>query len=73
MRPAPSGTRDGMSDPADASDARRSPAGSASEEVPVPRIGSPAAEAAEESTRAERDAVGDGPDQGGLTPPDDAQ
>ena len=42
-------------------------------DVPVPRLSTPATEPAEESREAERDAVGDAPDLGGLTPPDDAQ
>lgn len=41
-------------------------------DVPVPRLTTPAAEPADESREAERGAVGDVPDTGGLTPPDDA-
>lgn len=39
----------------------------------VPALADVAAEPAEQSVREERDAVGDGPDAGGLVPPDDAQ
>ena len=56
----------------DLPDAAESPAGDRSD-VPVPRLGSAAAERTEDSLDAERAAVGDGPDTGGLTPPDQAQ
>lgn len=53
-------------------DPRQSPVPD-SDEVPVPRLGTPATEATEESLRAEHDHVGDHPDTGGLTSADDAQ
>lgn len=40
---------------------------------PTPRLTEPATEEPEDSMERERDAVGDGPDTGGLTPPDHAQ
>jgi hypothetical protein len=56
----------------DPADAAASPAGDRSD-VPVPRLGTAATEKTEDSLDAERAAVGDGPDTGGLTPPDQAQ
>ena len=41
--------------------------------MPVPRLGTPATETVEESLRAEREAVGDEPDIGGVTPANKAQ
>jgi len=41
--------------------------------APTPRLATPATESGEESIQHEHDAVGDGPDVGGLTPVDDAQ
>ncbi|CAA9334532.1 MAG: hypothetical protein AVDCRST_MAG48-3308 [uncultured Friedmanniella sp.] len=64
-----------MTDPTrqpDAPDPAASPADDHGD-VPVPRLGTPAREPAAVSQEAERDAVGDAPDTGGLTPPDDAQ
>lgn len=40
---------------------------------PTPRLTEPATEEPEDSIERERDAVGDGPDTGGHTPPDHAQ
>jgi len=57
---------------ADALDPGQSPVPD-SDEVPVPRLATPATETTEESLRAEREHVGDQPDTGGLTPTDDAQ
>jgi hypothetical protein len=54
------------------SDPAESPASDRSE-VPLPRLGTAATETTEDSLDAERDAVGDGADTGGLTPPDRAQ
>ena len=41
--------------------------------VPTPRLSTPATETTDDSVQREREAVGDGPDVGGLTPGDDAQ
>ncbi|GAA1431806.1 hypothetical protein GCM10009616_19750 [Microlunatus lacustris] len=57
---------------ADLPDPGQSPV-TGSDEVPVPRLGTPATETTEDSLRAERDHVGDHPDTGGLTSTDDAQ
>jgi len=51
---------------AEVPDAAHGPVGEA-RDVPVPRLGTPATEPIEESLRAERDAVGNEPDVGGLT------
>ena len=40
---------------------------------PTSRLRTPAGESAETSIQQEREAVGDAPDTGGLTPPDNAQ
>ena len=40
---------------------------------PTPRLTEPATEETEVSVERERDAVGDAPDTGGLTPPDQSQ
>ena len=59
------------------SDALESPVGSAGSQdrgaEPTPRLATPATEPTDDSLERERDAVGDGPDVGGLTSSDDAQ
>lgn len=58
-------------------DANESPVGTTGNEGasggPTPRLTEAAAEKPEDSVERERDAVGDAPDTGGLTPPDQAQ
>lgn len=60
-----------------APDANESPVGATGTEgvggSPTPRLTEPATEETEVSVERERDAVGDAPDTGGLTPPEQAQ
>lgn len=66
-----------MSDPSSSADAVESPVASGQDEergpAPTPRLATPATEATAESVQRERESVGDEPDVGGLTPPDEAQ
>lgn len=55
-----------------APDPSESPAGAAGG-TPTPRLTEPATEETEVSVERERDAAGDAPDTGGLTPPEQAQ
>jgi hypothetical protein len=60
-----------------APDASDSPVGPTGDEgsggAPTPRLNEPATEKPEDSVERQRDAVGDGADVGGLTPPEQAQ
>ncbi len=66
-----------MSDNSSAADALKSPVTTGENDErdtePTPRLATPATETAEDSVQLEREAVGDEPDVGGLTPSDDAQ
>jgi hypothetical protein len=64
-----------MSEATSSADALQSPVSgdNQSDDEPTPRLATPATEEAGDSVQRERDAVGDGPDVGGITPSDDAQ
>ena len=64
---------DNSSSSSDALDSPVEAAGNERGAAPTPRLTTPATESREESVQREQDAVGDGPDVGGLTPADDAQ
>jgi hypothetical protein len=55
------------------SDATTSPGQDQRDNEPTSRLRTPADESPETSVQHERDAVGEAPDVGGLTPSDDAQ
>lgn len=66
-----------MSDNSNTADALKSPVATSEnherDTEPTPRLATPATETTEDSVELEREAVGDEPDVGGLTPSDDAQ